>query len=226
MADDDQDVPLIRGEDEDEVDNYGDIPDAAAIHPNDYRAPGEKIFGNVMMIPIVFGLTQIPEAPSMPLEIPSVPVERQIRSIDRSSMLSGQKGDTGSHSSNLEAVDWPPHTVPQGLHGYVLADHHQSALEHVARLLTPEPRPVSQTMRKELMQRFDLKNLMSSLPAAPSPPKLSPTIQLSRSSQGTTGVVKSVTQLAPEPGVMPSDNGLPYYGALRTVCNPEAKAHP
>ena len=154
----------------------------------------------------------------MPVEIPSVPVERQIRSIDSNSMLPGQEGDTGRQLNNLDSVDSPLHTVPVGLHGYVLAAHHASALEHVAPLLTPEPQPVSQTMRKELMQRFDLNNLVSSLPAAPSPPQLSPMIQLSRSSQGTKGVDKSVTQLAPDPGLMPPDNGLPYYGMLRTVC--------
>ena len=57
MQDNDQDVPVIRGGDEDEVDNYGEIPDAAAILPNGSGAPGEKKFGRVIIVPSVCGLT-------------------------------------------------------------------------------------------------------------------------------------------------------------------------
>lgn len=150
----------------------------------------------------------MPRAPSVPVEIPSVPVERQIRSMrdsmDRGQVPRGQQTIANSQLADRSALNASPLAVPQGLQGYMLAAHRPTAPELTAPTPTPQSLPVSSTMRKQLLERFDLDHLISTLPAAPHPPLLSPEIELDRSSKGARDVGKTVAQLAPMPGFLDS----------------------
>ena len=126
-----------------------------------------------------------PQTPFFPVEIPSVPVGRQIRSMDQDEVPTchdaGAKKSAGGSASAM--ADPSSLAVPQGLQGYILAAHHPPTLELMTPMLTPQPRPVSPAMRKQLLEKFDLHKLISTLPSAPSPPMLSSKIELDHSSR-------------------------------------------
>ena len=125
-------------------------------------------------------------------------------SMDRSQVPRGQETITNSQLADRSALNASPLAVPQGLQGYMLEAHRPAAPELTAPTPTPQSLLVSSEMRKQLLERFDLDNLISTLPAAPNPPLLSPVIELDRSSKGARDLGKTVAQLVPMPGFLDS----------------------